>query len=474
MDMTRQQVLCVIVLSPHPNLPNAVEYYSVWDVHAKHFTIVAKSIYGTCAMVEPATDQESGSGTTLRGVKADIEFLRMAGEWLGFRSLGVAYCDGSAAARGPSRTPSSCHAPQTATAVGPERKDGRVARTSLCGVGSLLKIACPDRPASARLHRPRPGMGLQRQRNAMQCNSKWRYWEKVGTQGADNAALAELGLPDWDPPPTEHSPLALQKVEKRGKKEESRPERSHRRHCTGMVYLQQVVDCSVDVQEGIKIIKGGNIQDPADRGLGSIVNAVGSNLTAGTLSKISTPLNCPLGPEQSREAIIFGRLSVRSTLLTPDAATHGLLVVAKISGAQCLDNSSRECERPRIAIRPGQRLSAMLHKSRYVPKRYLLPLDEAHDTIGKPCIAGYIVDNIRPQFQTEGTIIHFMGCSIQCHFARKVSTANGPRTVPYQPKSTRGEQTTCPTDRLVQLVVLFFSHGSNGVHAQRIEALADA
>lgn len=40
------------------------------------------------------------------------------------------------------------------------------------------------------------------------------------------------------------------KVEKRGKKEESRPERSHRRHCTGLVYLQQVVDCSVDLSGG--------------------------------------------------------------------------------------------------------------------------------------------------------------------------------------------------------------------------------
>ncbi|RDH17602.1 hypothetical protein M747DRAFT_242705 [Aspergillus niger ATCC 13496] len=608
------------------SLPNAVKYH----------------IYGTCAMVEPATDQESvelpkweGPGTTLRGVKADIEFLdggsepvtpaeRMAGGWLGFRSLDVAYCDSSAAARGPSRTPSSCHAPQTATAVGPERKDGRVARTSMCGVGSLVKIACPDRLASARLHRPRPGMGLQRQRSAMQCNSKWRYWENVGTQGADNAALAELGLPDWDPPPTEYSPLALpskrtvadncsgqlfqwlppRKVEKRGKKDEFLPERSHRRHCTGMMYLQQAFDCPVDLPgghivnvegaadedlwangkkcrclsellsgqtngNGASRLRGGNIKDPADRGLGSIVNAVDSNLTAGTLLKISTPLNCPepspngllsmggikgsvtdelwlaeLGPEQSREAIISGRLSVRSTLLAPNAATHGFWVVVKISGAGCLDNSSRECGRSRIAILPGQRrvcgvrtpiLSAIMHKSRPIPKGSLLPSDQkpdmfdqaqAHDSIDKPwgtvrpahrhpfisvapvvsgvssqwlstiLVGHYIVKNLRPQFLTEGTAIDFGGkpdCCPQLHGKSMIAgklqatvkvvaqpiiwiecfAAKGPKAVPYQHESTRGEANNV-SDRLTCPAGGSFSHGSNGVHAQRIEALADA
>ena len=50
---------------------------------------------------------------------------------------------------------------------------------------------------------------------------------------------------------------------------------------------------------GRRIIKGGNIQEPGlSCGLGSIASAVESNLTAGTLSKISTPLNCPVSSLQ--------------------------------------------------------------------------------------------------------------------------------------------------------------------------------
>lgn len=51
--------------------------------------------------------------------------------------------------------------------------------------------------------------------------------------------------------------------------------------------------------------------------------------------------------------------------------------------------------------------------------------------------------------------------------------AKGPKAVPYQHESTRGEANNV-SDRLTCPAGGSFSHGSNGVHAQRIEALADA
>lgn len=84
------------------------------------------------------------------------------------------------------------HLPQKATAVGPKWKDGRY-RARVRGVGAAdAKI--PDGIAFARRDRSGSGMGTQRQCNAMQCNSKWRYWGGNGWIERDLCGLIDWGV----------------------------------------------------------------------------------------------------------------------------------------------------------------------------------------------------------------------------------------------------------------------------------------